>query len=485
MNILDPIQHHADTMPDAKAIILPAGTMTWAQLNGLIEGAAVEFRTQGIQPGQLVGLSVDNPILNLLASLGLAKIAALQVALPPYDTRKERAAACQLLGVDCVVCDSNSSDFLQLPIIKFNNIPKPSSSNTKLPDGQATAEDPWMLVRSSGTTGEPKYAQISHRLSMERHRRWADAYDYKPDDVFWISLNLSTITGKQHSISALQAGTPLCLPYGLKSLIEIINFVKFCNTTLAYSIPSSLWNFAQLSNGELLLPKIRRFFSGTTELSEELAKEFKQKVTPNLYLNYGTNETPCVSVASPQLYDSVQNTVGIPHPLMEVQIVDDMLNELAIGETGQIRMRGPGTISCYFKNPAATSSSFKDGWFYPGDLAYFSQQKALVLQGRTDEMLIYDGMNIYPAEIERAMLSHPSIIEAVAFPISHSRYKELPAVAVRLKTSTSEKELLAWSQQQLGIKSPRKVFAVKEFPKNQSGKIMRRKLSELVNASLV
>jgi acyl-CoA synthetase (AMP-forming)/AMP-acid ligase II len=234
----------------------------------------------------------------------------------------------------------------------------------------------------------------------------------------------------------------------------------------------------RIFDGNPILPKVRRFFSGTTEVSDELRKEFTKKVMPNLYTNYETNEAPCATVSSPQLNASIKDTIGIAHKLLDLEIVDAEDTVVSKGVTGQVRLRGPGIISEYYRNPGATLKSFKAGWLYPGDLAFVTSDGAVILQGRSDEMLIYDGVNIYPAEIERALCENPLISEAVAFSRKHERFKNEPVAAVIPKSLLDDHDLINWVQARLGIKSPRKTFIVNEFPRSSSGKILRREFTK-------
>ena len=149
-------------------------------------------------------------------------------------------------------------------------------------------------------------------------------------------------------------------------------------------------------------------------------------------------------------------------------------------ETGEVRVKGPGVVNAYVNNTEATSRSFKNGWFYPGDLGYLTQEGALILQGRKDDMLIFDGINIYPAEIENVLSSHPAVGEVAAFSINHEQFQDVPVAAVTLKEIVSEEELIRFCREPLGIKSPKRIFVVKDFPRNQMGKILKRELPAMV-----
>ena len=134
-------------------------------------------------------------------------------------------------------------------------------------------------------------------------------------------------------------------------------------------------------------------------INEKLRLDFKSKIRANLYVVYGTNEGEAIALASPDLQAGAPNTVGVATESIKIEVVNEQDISKPAFETGEVRVRGPGVVGSYLDNPEATAKSFKGGWFYPGDLGYLTKEGALVLQGRKDDMMIFDGMNIYPAEI--------------------------------------------------------------------------------------
>lgn len=224
-----------------------------------------------------------------------------------------------------------------------------------------------------------------------------------------------------------------------------------------------------------------------------LVEALRRVVSPNLYVAYATNEGEALTLADPALQALVPDTVGRPTASIELQIVDEEGRALPAGRTGEVRVRGPGVITAYLENPEATARAFRDGWFYPGDLAWLTPEGALMLQGRKDDMMIFDGMNIYPAEIENALLAHPAVREAAAFPLRHERFQDVPFAAVTLHAGAadgtagdggaaddrvSERDLMEHCRRLIGIRYPKGVLVLDEFPRNPMGKILKRKLAE-------
>lgn len=485
INLIDPIHAHARSMPEKVALILPKNRFSYRQLDQTVWRCAIALGEQGFKPGELVGLTFANPLLHLLVALSLARIGARQVILSPGDPKRDREEAIKFLGVESIITDTDWSG-PELPrVVQWRKIPTTENKVVNFSDyANFGGDSVWLLVRSSGTTGKPKYAEVSHQVSKERFERWSDAYGYREGDIFWIGIGMSTITGKQQNISALQAGVAVCLPVGLPQYGDRANFARESGITLAYDIPSNLRKLIALADQQPYLQHIRRFYTGTAESSHELRREFCGRVTPNLCINYGTNEVPCAVTAMPELYNRVKDTVGKVHRLLELQVVDDAGNSLPQGSTGEIRIRGAGMVSSYYNDPEMTARSFKDGWFYPGDLGYLTPEGALILQGRTDDMMIYDGVNIYPAEIERVLSAHPAVLEVVAFSVEHHKFQQVPCAALIAQEAVREQDLQRWGRERLGMRCPARILILDKLPRNAAGKVMRRELRDRLRKQL-
>jgi acyl-coenzyme A synthetase/AMP-(fatty) acid ligase len=484
-NLVDPIHAHARTMPDKAALLLPGNRVSWQQLDQAIWRCVLALGERGFKQGELVGVTFANPLLHLVITLALARIGARQVILTPGDPVQDCIEAVKFLGVESIITDTAWSGPDLPRQVQLEKIPTPESKVVNFSDYVGIGGDStWLLVRSSGTTGNPKYAEVTHRVSMERFERWSDAYDYMEGDIFWIGIDMNTVTGKQQNVSALQAGITVCLPTGMPQYADRARFARESGITLAYDIPSHLRRLVALADQQPYFQQVRRFYTGTTEASNELRREFCSRVTPHLCINYGTNEVPCAVTAMPELYNRIKDTVGHPHRRLELQVVNDAGATLQPGVTGEIRIRGAGMVSGYYRDPSMTARSFRDGWFYPGDLGYLTPEGALILQGRTDDMMIYDGVNIYPAEIERVLSAHPAVLEVAAFSSKHEEFQEVPVAAVVPREAVQERDLRQWGAERLGMRCPVRIILVDQLPRNAAGKVMRRELNNRLREQL-
>lgn len=476
-NLVDPLHRHAAERPDRPAVISPGRTLSWAQLDRLTWSTALRLHVAGVRPSHRVGITMLHPLPHLVTSLALARIGAAQVGLPAADGAQARAAVRQTLALDAVVCDTEKLRDEAPGAILIDKLEARQIGTTQR--DAIASRDPsltWLILQSSGTTGSPKFAELSHEGALVRFARYLPLFHTTADDVFWAASRLDFVVAKQRTLHALMAGASVCLPVGLPISGALVDFLNETGVTLACGTPSHLH---QLIGAGKPIPSLRVFEARSAVIDEKLRQTFRTVVSPNLHIVYATNEGEALAHAEPELQLRVPNTVGRPTASVELQIVDDRGQPLPPEQTGEIRVRGPGIVTAYLGNPEATARSFRDGWFHPGDLGYLTWEGALMLQGRKDDMMIFDGMNVYPAEIENALCAHPAVREAAAFPLKHERFQDVPVAAVTLQGEASESALIDHCKALIGIRHPHRVFVLEEFPRNPMGKILKRELVSL------
>jgi acyl-coenzyme A synthetase/AMP-(fatty) acid ligase len=176
-----------------------------------------------------------------------------------------------------------------------------------------------------------------------------------------------------------------------------------------------------------------------------------------------------------------EDCTGRPLSGVVVEIVDPSQGQCRRGERGEIRLKAPGMANGYLDNLEQTQKRFRDGWFYPGDVGSLAEDGTLFVHGRTDDMMILNGVNIFPAELERALESHPAVKAAAALPISSAVHGQIPVAAVELAVpgSISARELQLFANEHLGLRAPRRILIVPELPRTGQGKLLKRELAKL------
>jgi acyl-CoA synthetase (AMP-forming)/AMP-acid ligase II len=496
MNLIEPIFRHAAHRPSDVALILPDGQIRWRQFAAAIGWVSGQLHAAGLRAGDCVGLTFGSALPHLLATLALARLGVAHVALPPAEPPAVRAEIARRLRLSMLIVDSERgalegiAHFLLAP--PAYRTESTSAEYGPIDDAEALT---WLILQSSGTTGRPKFSALTHAGAMARFRRYLPLFDAGPGDVFWAASGLDFVVAKQRTIHALQAGAAVCLPGARSISMALLEFLRASRVSLACGTPTHLHRLLDLGAGPDALPSLRAFEVRSATISEKLRRSFSEGFSRHLFIVYATNEGEALSIASPVLQRQVPDTVGRATGRIELEVVDAKGLPLPPDRVGEVRVRGPGVVDRYLDDPEASARSFRDGWFHPGDLALLTHDGALVLQGRSDDMMIFDGVNLYPAEIERVLSEHPAVREVAAFALRDGRLQDVPAAAVILRpqsrepaetsperpSATSplpdEQALIDWCLPRLGYRHPRRIFIVDDFPRNAMGKVLRRELA--------
>ena len=483
MNVTTNISLHALSRPNDLALITENDRLDWLSFNSKVNAAVNILLSNGVRPHQRIAISVRDQLLHLFFSLGLARIGAAQIALPPVDLVSVRAAIASKLGLSSVIVESPHEGVGGLKAItadfkNFNNLPV-----TLDEIDSSVGDNTFLILQSSGTTGEPKFSELTHQMALDRFERYKTYFGTSSSDIFWPASRLDFVVAKQRVFHSLQSGAAICLVSGRAIDSNLLRFLDHSGVTMACGTPSHMVQILNASKDSISLPKLRVFEVRSATVSEALRESFRDKITPGLYVAYATNEVEVACLADPELQTQVKDTVGCPVAGMSVEVVDSDGARVPNGEAGAIRISGAGVISQYLDNPEATAKSFKDGWFYPGDLGRF-EGKSLVFLGRSDDMMIFDGMNIYPVEIENALMLHPAVSEVAALPLKHPRFQDVPVAAVILRYSVNIDKLHAHCTSLLGVKSPKYIKILEKFPTNAMGKTLKREIRNLFESDI-
>lgn len=483
MNITKSIEKHAIVRPNDIALITPKEKLNWAEFNQTINKTVSLLGSTDIDTNQIIAISVRDPLVHLFASLALARLGIGHIALPLTNGDSVRAKLTRQLGVSAIIVENFKDELKSIASIILTDTLIKSQSDLTNQMHVCGRDDTFLILQSSGTTGDPKFSALTFKMAFDRFHRYQTYFNTSSKDIFWPASRLDFVGAKQRVFHCLQAGAAICLLSGRQIDRDLIKFIDFCGVTLAWGTPSHLAQILKASEFTLSLPKIRAFEVGSAPVGEALRSEFKHKINPNLCVSYGANEALHVTIASPDTQAKVADSVGQPFIDMMVEVVDIKGNAVPNGKAGNIRISGKGIIRNYLNNQIATVKSFKDGWFYPGDIGKFVND-TLVFLGRNDDMMIFDGMNIYPVEIENALALHPAVEEVAALSLRHRAFQDVPVAAVVLKEPVRIKELHEHCKEILGIKSPRIIKVMPQFPTNAMGKVMKKEIRKLFHKSI-
>ncbi len=446
--------------------------------DGLVWAAAAHMRRAGIAPGDVVGMTYPHSTLYLVTLYALARIGAVSLALSVFDSQVLRTAYAQRFGVQWVVAPD--------PVASLDNIPTVlmQGSDLRQPPAEGTeglrfegGDRPWFIRRTSGTTSEAKGVVFTHDADLREFQSRA-AFYAGADDRYLAVIDMNMSYGSLESVRTLHGGGAVVVakaPVLARNMLDAID--RYAITRLAVTPNYFDVLMSALPQDGVRCPTLRDVTVAGMAIPESLRREIRRRLSPNLMVRYGSNETGPMTVADGAMQEKFPETVGAIQPDVELQIVDDHDQPLPRGELGRIRVRTPWTPTGYLNLPEEANRVFRNGWAYPGDVGVLSQEGMLFLKGRVDDMMNFDGIKIMPTDIEEALLRHPAVVEAAAFPARSQRHQNIPMAAVTVRSPVTPEELLDYTKDLLGLRAPVLISVEPVLPKNEMGKVVKRELA--------
>ena len=371
--------------------------------------------------------------------------------------------------------------------ITFNAaMAKANPSNYTRPT--VTLSDTAVLQYTGGTTGVSKGAELTHRNLVANMLQCDGIFQSKfgqkdgdKDDRIFCALPLyhifafmvCALYGMYKGQANVLIPNPRDLPGVIKELRKYQpSFFPAVNTLFNALVHNQ--EFRQLDHS-----KLKMAMGGGMAVLPSTAAEWKKVTGTNIIEGYGLSETSPVATANPPASDEFSGTIGIPLPLTDVAILDDDGNHLALGEQGEISIRGPQVMKGYWKRPDETEKVMTaDGYFRSGDIGIMDERGYIKIVDRKKDMILVSGFNVYPSEIEEVIANHPKVLEVAVIGVVDEKSGEVPKMfVVKKDPSLTTEEILAYAKENLtGYKRPRYVEFMDELPKSNVGKILRKDL---------
>jgi long-chain acyl-CoA synthetase len=346
---------------------------------------------------------------------------------------------------------------------------------------EADDEDTAVILYTSGTTGHPKGAELTHgNLTSNTEVSRADIVRAGPDDVIFGGLPLFHVFGQTVALNvAVAAGACLTLlpRFDAQHALRIIAGHR---VTVFEGVPTMYVALLHAPDrADYDTSALRMCLSGGAALPVEVLRGFEEAFKVPVLEGYGLSETS--PVASFNLPDREQKPGSIGTPIRDVQmrVVDEEDHEVPQGEVGEIIISGPNVMKGYWQRPEATAEAISDGWFHTGDLARVDEDGYFFIVDRKKDLVIRGGYNVYPREIEEVLYEHPAVAEAAVIGLPHPSLGEEVGAAVALKpgAAVTPEELRDYVKGQVAAyKYPRHVWIVDALPKGPTGKIVKREI---------
>ena len=480
-NIAAILDIHAKTRGSHPAILFKDTLWSYADLADRVKAQSTVLNQNGIGCGDLVGLCMLDCAEHIAAMFALARVGAIMLPMDNRWSKDEKKRFINHFQPKTVIID----DAEKLENVQVLNSEtyflQAEEANPKLAPQPINSDDmPLLISLSSGTTGRPKGPAITHQQMINRFINQTVSLSFDWYDRFMVATPLYFGGGRTFALSYLYLGGTIVLfppPYRPE---ELVGAMKRFQPSSLFLVPTLLRRMLSLKDQDLKpFSKLRILISSGSPIFSEECAEICNRLTPNFFEYYASTEGGGITVLAPHERPNHQTSVGRPAFRVEIQVVNNDHQPVAAGEVGKIRYRGPGVANGFFRDEDTNSESFREGWFYPGDMGELDDEGFLSLRGRSKDMIIRGGANIYPVEVEQTISQIKGVRDVAVVGVPHKEMgEELVAVLVADHGITEELILENCLDRLAPYKVPRRIQFVNELPRNSSGKILKSTIVE-------
>jgi long-chain acyl-CoA synthetase len=479
--------------PGRTAILLEPDRISYADLWDQACRYAAFFLREGIAPGDRVAILIPNTPDFPRAYYGVLAAGAVVVPVHALLTAGEIAYVLRDSGAKLLVCAPQlasagkaGADEAGVPLVETR-----TPENAPLPQlVQRQPEDDAVILYTSGTTGKPKGAVLTHNnLVLNCTVAAHDLFQLTHEDVLLGALPLFHSFGQTCVMNAaFRVGATVVLMPRFDAEAALQQMIEH-SVTVFEGVPTMYMALLEAAKEHAGRPPLRICASGGASLPVAVLERFEDVFGAPIYEGYGLSETSPVASFNQRDFGRRPGTVGCGIWGVDVAVaqpeIEDRIEFLPSGELGEIVIRGHCVFKGYLNNPEATHAAIVDGWFRTGDLGTRDDDNFITIVDRKKDLIIRGGFNVYPREVEEALMRHPAVKQVAVIGVPHETHgEEIVAVILRdAQTNVTAEAIIAWSQEHLARhKYPRVVHFVDAMPLGPSGKVLKRVLRERVHA---
>jgi len=502
--------------PDRTAIVFGEDLISYAELEAASNRVANLLLSRGITRGDKVALSCPNVPSFTVVYFGILKAGATVVPLNVLLKGREVAyhltdseakayfafegsaelpigkaardgfeAATACTNLFLIDNGSPSGEEPQSGLERFADAV--AGQPATLPPTAVDEDDTAVILYTSGTTGQPKGAELRHRNIYDNTVAGMDLFDADPrrPDTYLCVLPLFHSFGQtviQNGALAF-GGTLVMLPrFDAQAALRLM---LAHDVTFFAGVPTMYWGLLgaldETVDVAALAANLRVAVAGGSALPGEIRKQFLERFGVTILEGYGLSETSPVASFSRYGEQPRVGSVGVPIPGVQMKLIEEDWSDVkdVPGEIGEIAIKGHNVMKGYYNRPEATAEAIRDGWFRSGDLARKDDDGYYYIVDRSKDMIIRGGFNVYPRELEEVLMQHPAVSMVAVIGVPHESHgEEIKAVVIKKPGDpTTEDELIAWGKEQFaGYKYPRLVQFVDALPMTSTGKVLKRDL---------
>jgi fatty-acyl-CoA synthase len=511
MNLAHVLRQSARRFPDAIGFVWGEKTWTWAELDARVDAMCAALRERGIEKGDRVLVQSKNCNQMFESMFVCFRLGVVWVPTNFRQTPDEVAYLAKASGARLMICHADFPEHAQVSCAQSAAIEAVITiAGTGADDydtivagkrGQSAAvadveyDDPCWFFFTSGTTGRPKAAVLTHgQMAFVITNHLCDLMPGTTEnDASLVVAPLSHGAGIHQLVQTARSAKTILLANERFDVAEAWSLVQRWRVTNIFTVPTILKMLAEHPSVDQFDHSSLRYviYAGAPMYRED-QKRALGTLGKVLVQYFGLGEvTGNITVLPPALHDPQDGphvklgTCGFERTGMQVSVQNESGGEVLVGETGEICVCGPAVFAGYYDNPDANAKAFRNGWFRTGDLGHVDAQGFLYITGRASDMYISGGSNVYPREIEEKVLQHADVAEVAILGVPDPLWGEV-GVAVCVKregSSLNEAELIVWLESKIArYKMPKRVFFWDGLPKSAYGKITKKMVREELQA---
>jgi len=518
MNLSAQLHETAKNSAEKPAYYFMGQASTYAELDGAITKFASGLEKLGIKQGDHIALLLGNSPHFIISLYGALRLGVTVIPINPIYTADEIGYILNNGDVKAVValdlalplvekvhaflpkieqyvfCETKPESLVQSEIENLSVYPKMKSFSEVVALGELTFQGPELndddvaiILYTSGTTGKPKGAMLTHRNLYSNAKDVADYLKMNNDDRVVTVLPMFHVFCLTVALNAplLSGATLLIAPKF--SPKEIFALIKGYEATVFAGVPT-MYNFLyQFPDGHPDdLKSLRLCISGGASLPVALLKNFEQKFNVLVSEGYGLSEASPVSCFNPLDRPRKPGSIGTSILRVENKVVDELGEDVPVGSVGELIVRGPNVMKGYYKMPEETAATIRNGWLHTGDMARMDEEGYFYIVDRKKDLIIIGGYNVYPREVEEVIYNHPDVVEVAVVGVPEPNQGEaINAYVVSKNPKLSKEQIIEYCKEHLAkYKVPTTIEFLEELPKNTTGKILRRALKTQVTQAV-
>jgi long-chain acyl-CoA synthetase len=518
MNLSTRLQETAKNAAGKTAYYFMGQCTTYAELDGAITQFASGLEKLGVKQGDHVALLLGNSPHFVIGLYGALRLGATVIPVNPIYTADEIGYILNNGDVKLVValdmaiplaekvhaflpkvekfvfCETSENGISQHNVESLTLYSKMKSFTEVIASGDLTYQGPELkdddtaiILYTSGTTGKPKGAMLTHKNLYSNASDVGDYLRMNDRDRVITTLPMFHVFCLTVALNAplLSGATLLIAPKF--SPKEIFELAKEYEATVFAGVPT-MYNFLyQYPEGNPEdFKSLRLCISGGASLPVALLNNFERKFNVRVSEGYGLSEASPVTCFNPLDRPRKAGSIGTSILHVENKIVNELGEELPVGTVGELIVSGPNVMKGYYKMPEETAAAIRDSWLYTGDLARMDEDGYFYIVDRKKDLIIVGGFNVYPREVEEVLYNHPDVVEAAVLGVPDSNLGEaVKCYVVSKNPNTTEEQLLEYCREHLAkYKVPASIDFLEELPKNTTGKILRRALKTQISQTV-